>query len=135
MTIEEAIDVFDGMDALEGILLFYQRGGKAGGLTLPRIKEASQMSIAALRAQQTPAKLDRKRWKGCGWCDVKQCATCIHGPSSDISLLACSDFGIKYENYKPVNYCENCGRPITEEAWAELERRIGGGDGADEIDV
>lgn len=25
----------------------------------------------------------------------------------------------------PIKYCPFCGRPLTEEAWAELERRIG----------
>ena len=30
---------------------------------------------------------------------------------------------------KPGDPCPNCGRPLTEEAWAELEWRIGGNDG------
>lgn len=59
---------------------------------------------AALRAQQAPTKLDRSRWKGCEYCrDIPK------------SILK--------------GFCFSCGRPLTEEAWAELERRIGGNDG------
>lgn len=54
MTNEEAVDIFEGIDELDGISMFYQPGGKAGKLT-------------------------------------------IYG----------------------------CGRPLTEEAWAEMEMRIG----------
>lgn len=63
------------------------------------LDKACRMGADALRAQKTPAKLDRIRWEGC----------CL-----------CAGFW----NY---NFCPECGRPITEDAWAELERRINGG--------
>lgn len=59
-------------------------------------QEVCRMAIAALRAQQ--AKLDRSRWKECRHCQK----------------------GIFYGN----KFCRYCGRPLTEEAWTELERRI-----------
>lgn len=98
MTREEAIDVFEGLGEVEAISLFYQRGGKADGLSIHRIKEACRMAITTLRAQQTTAKLDRSRWEGC---------------------IACGLPGFKF--------CPHCGHPLTEEAWAGLERRINGG--------
>lgn len=101
MTSKEAIDIFEGVGELEGISMFYQPGGKAGKLTIRGIKEASQLAITALRAQQTPAKLDRSRWWGCETC--------------------------KGGRYRRGEYCPGCGRPLTEEAWAELERRINDG--------
>ncbi len=69
---------------------------------------ALTVAIDALRAQ--PAKLDRSRWEGCPNCGKWQ----VYG----------------YRNYEPA-YCRDCGKPLNEKAWAELERRIGGSDEAD----
>lgn len=61
--------------------------------------------LVALRAKQNPDKLDRSRW----WC------------------AHCNDMAAKQSMIRHgENYCCNCGCPITEEAWAELERRING---------
>lgn len=50
-------------------------------------------------AQRAPASLDRRRWEGCEYCkDI---------PASILK-----------------GFCYACGRPLTDEAWAELERRI-----------
>ena len=126
MTREEAIEVFGGLDELEAISPVYQRGGKADGLSIHRIKEASRMAIAALRAQQTPAKLDRSWWEeGCIECAAPSCVTCkfINVIPGYEPCISCS----KYEKYNPFKFCLYWGRPLTEEAWAELERRINGG--------
>lgn len=69
------------------------------------VNEACMVAVSALRAQQ--AKLDRNRWEGC-----VNCATTR-------SKQARKNLGYQY--------CEHCGRPLTEEALAELERRINGG--------
>lgn len=61
---------------------------------------------AALRAQQPPAKMDRSRWEGCNYCNK---------------------YGIVLAAFDGWSYCNRCGRPLTEEAWAELERRINDG--------
>lgn len=77
------------------------------------IGEALNMAIAALRAQQTPAKLDRSRWEGCFLCkDV----TYLGG---DVCIS-----GTHYTGLSEFNFCPNCGRPLTEEAWAELEKKL-----------
>lgn len=65
---------------------------------------AAKAELDALKAKQ-PTKLDRSRWEGC--------ELCIPGKS--------------YLRFHGDRYCKSCGRPITEEAWAELERRINGG--------
>lgn len=72
-------------------------------------QRACVMAITALCAQQTPAKLDRSRWEGCPCCEGKVAKN-------------------KDDNYIPTQrYCDICGRPLTELAWVELERRISGG--------
>ena len=46
-------------------------------------------------------KIDREKWEPCMWCVLN------------------GQFGLN-------NYCSSCGRPLTDEAWAELERRACG---------
>lgn len=58
--------------------------------------------LMALRARSKP--LDRSLWKGCQTCKGERSFTARH----------------------EVPFCPMCGRPTTEEAWAELEQRIGG---------
>lgn len=48
-----------------------------------------------------PAHIDREKWELCMWC------------------VPNGQFGLN-------NYCSACGRPLTDEAWAELERRFFG---------
>lgn len=80
----------------------------------PKLNEALKMAIEALRAQQTSAKLDRSRWEGCDCCTAGD-----------------SEFRYLLDKWGEDDYCPRCGRPLTEEAWAELERRIGGDDETD----
>lgn len=49
---------------------------------------------------QQPAHIDREKWGPCMWCVLYK----------------------QFEN----NYCPVCGRPLTDEAWTELERRVFG---------
>lgn len=84
--------------------------------TMPCDREASvkfhnalEAAIFALRGQQTPMKLGRSRWEGCEHCRDKNLRMMWFLQSK--------------------RYCSRCGKPLTEEAWAELERRIGGNDG------
>lgn len=65
------------------------------------------IELIALRAQQTTAKPDRSRWEGCYSC------------GNMLKTIRMVKLG--------RNYCPRCGRPLTEEAWAELERRINNG--------
>lgn len=76
---------------------------------------------AAIRAEKMdgkPASIDREAWTGCV-CNngKKNCCTCI-----SLECHAC----IRESKYRQGRYCSACGRPLTEEAWAELEKRIGG---------
>lgn len=70
-------------------------------------KAALGMALDALRAQQTPAKLDRSRWEGCCYCK-----------DSNLRMMYF---------LQSKKYCSGCGKPLTKEAWVELERRINGG--------
>ncbi len=75
-----------------------------------------------------PTHIDRSKWEGCKHCE-KACWNCAH------NLLCCEENDeecndcvnqSKWEFIAHQNYCPKCGRPLTEEAWAELERRLKG---------
>lgn len=65
-----------------------------------------------------PIHIDREAWTGCV-CNSgkKNCCTCI-----SMECNAC----IGESKYKQGRYCSSCGRPLNEEAWAELEKRLRG---------
>lgn len=89
------------------------------------IKEANEILSQNSDAKQTRAKLDRSRWEGCQECTLQSCGTCVsydHRNTGDQCTTSC----IKHSKHKPVKFCKNCGRPLTEEAWAEMERRLNG---------
>lgn len=78
-------------------------------------QEVCKMAVAALRAQ--PAKLDRSRWEGCEWCEN----------TGAVIIEQHHAFRSKRKRGSAVAiYCPSCGKPLTEDAWAELERRIRG---------
>lgn len=97
-------------------------------------QEACGMAISALRAQQAP--LDRSRWEGCDYCthnkdNVELCPMLSHD-ESDCDRGMYIHRGCLVSNsgefqYVKIDFCPMCGRPLTEAAWAELERRINGG--------
>lgn len=114
MTIEVAISVLQESLRKSKIIMespstFLSGVDIAGGAVIKsgRRIEALETAIAALSAQQTPAKLDRSRWEGCDLCRG------INGHVFHCDIVAC-------------RFCPNCGHPLTEEAWAELERRMTG---------
>lgn len=64
------------------------------------------------------AGIPREAWTGCV-CNTKEksCCTCVS--------MRCQ-FCIGRSEYRRGRYCSSCGRPLTEEAWTELEKRLRG---------
>lgn len=127
MTIEEAIKILDPETSRE-TLLRYEDNEEC----VEAVNEACLVACAALRAQQAPARLDRIRWKGCEYCnDPQPYKDCVLPDGTERFLCALDDQPLPscYINTRHVEFCPHCGRPLTEEAWAELERRIEGNDG------
>lgn len=75
--------------------------------------------------------VDREKWKPCGACIVYErhkgyCGTCRRD-DGEHGLLRCFDCGIGSDLWEPkTKYCSSCGRPLTDAAWAELEKKIRG---------
>lgn len=66
--------------------------------------------------------IDRDKWEPCVMCE--SCVNCWFCMNSKTGR-PCIDCD-KYSKFNPVSYCRYCGRPLTQEAWAELEKRIRG---------
>lgn len=86
--------------------------------------------------------IDRGTWKRCEVCNGK---TTLYQHTNDTKLFMntfgraatlvtecvpcppyadCCMKGISANSAFKINFCPECGRPLTEEAWAELERRL-----------
>lgn len=57
-------------------------------------------------------KLNREKWKPCAGCRL--------------SFLTQDGVFIEPVSDKILIYCRYCGRPLTDAAWAELEKKIRG---------
>ena len=82
-------------------------------------KQAAQLALTALRSMQEagePFHIDRSKWEYCLTCrDLRYLP---YEVCAGIKMLGGSEIG--------ASFCPSCGRPLTEEAWAELERRLRG---------
>ena len=69
-----------------------------------------------------PAYIDLEAWEPCSKC--RSCASCLSSTESvkHYPCLQCE----RYENFSPRNFCPECGRPLTPEARAMLEKRLRG---------
>lgn len=69
-----------------------------------------------------PTHIDRSKWQGCEVCKGAKYV------SGWVSAVAPIDSGHDCETRAEgdFDYCPVCGRPLTDEAWVELERRLRG---------
>lgn len=91
-----------------------------------------------------PAHIDRDAWEPCGMCGGK---TTLYQHTNTTKLfmntfgkaatlvtecMACPPYadccmkGISANSAFKINFCPECGRPLTDAAWAELEKRLRG---------
>lgn len=70
-------------------------------------------------------RIDREAF-GCEFCDAENhCANCLYDnlPGQMEPCRSCEAHN-KWETAS--RFCQHCGKPLTEEAWAELEKRMRG---------
>lgn len=67
--------------------------------------------------------IDREAWEPCEWCEG---ANTINGTAVFSKNSKTIIETVEYTNAVEgkFDFCPHCGRPLTEEAWAELERRL-----------
>lgn len=74
-----------------------------------------------------PARIDRERWVECPRCRAENREPLGYDGADDaVSIVIGNNAAaIEADSFGfTVSYCPKCGRPLTEEAWAELERRV-----------
>ncbi len=112
MTNEEAIAILERKTTIPG-----------DGYTWEQIEEAINVAVTALRSNQS-AHIDREAWEPCYVCKSKQCFNCWNDDLSMNTEPCRSCIGNEWR--AKHKFCPECGRPMTEEAWAMLEKRLRG---------
>lgn len=110
--------------------------GKMQPLTVEQLREVphgkikdSTLKNICNRANEiayTPAYIDREAWEPCKEC--RSCENCEYVLDYEYDepcdrCKSCLD-SMRRSRFEPVAFCSKCGRPLTEEAWAELEKRV-----------
>lgn len=73
---------------------------------------------------QQPAHIDREKWGPCDFCCREMtCETCNTALSHCGYCRMTREGKSEWKNIGTL-FCRWCGRPLTEEAWEELERRV-----------
>lgn len=107
MTIEEALDMLEYGDWFQSVY--------------NNLPESTANKVAeAIEALAKVVHIDREKWEPCHSCDSK-CLICMVNETHKCRI--CKD----YKYYLPLyQFCPKCGRPLTDQAWAELEKRMRG---------
>lgn len=76
-----------------------------------------------------PAHIDMEAWEPCAKC--VGCGNCYYFLYDDDEYpcnkcLKESTDKNQYPKFEPIGFCKHCGRPLTKDAWAELEKRLNG---------
>lgn len=71
----------------------------------------------------TTAHIDREAWEPCEWCE--EYGNSRYKLYAGYCMQKAAD-DIYEEETEELNYCPKCGRPLTEDALAELEKRLMG---------
>lgn len=85
--------------------------------------QALQIALSALRGS-TREQVE-KVWRGCSWCNNEG-----KKPENwECSLLDDRGFSVVVGDevvWTNAEFCPVCGKPLTEESWEELEKRVRG---------
>ena len=70
--------------------------------------------------------IDREAWEPCGEC-APSCWNCVDSDADEDTYPMTCQCCVNHNQYRPrFKFCSECGRPLTEEAWDELENRLRG---------
>lgn len=121
-----------------------QRIAQGLGVPLVELLPEKDYGKTWLAYAYPPARIDREAWEPCEMCGGKK-ALYQHTTHTKLYMntfgeaatlvtecMACPPYAdccmknISANSAFKINFCPNCGRPLTEEAWKELEKRVRG---------
>ena len=85
-------------------------------LTVRENADGLKISAQDIYAPPKNAYIDREQWSPCSRCKYEEEEIRIYYPAE-------FDGGMAYE-YGEAKFCPECGRPLTEGAWVELENKL-----------
>lgn len=122
------------VQALELAVNALRAGGK--DMNVPTMQVRQPLTLEQLREMNgrcvkvyayPPACIDREAWEPCGRCEEKDCSNCAYGddPEGRSHCKNCEGENWWRSEWTPYyDFCPWCGRPMTEHAWAKLEKRV-----------
>ena len=76
----------------------------------------------AAYAYPPPVHIDREAWEPCRACG--SCDSCFFSCCDKRGEPCRNCRSQDHNRYRPMKFCPKCGRPLTEGAWVELEKRL-----------
>ncbi len=70
--------------------------------------------------------IDRDKWTPCRFCSNADFGEYGFEFGKKYAKIACALGSWRFPEDEQFQFCPECGRPLTEEAWAELEKRLRG---------
>lgn len=109
-----------GWTAGELLTVEQLRGAPHGKIKDKTLQHICVRANELAQAHSPAAHIDREKWEPCEKCNT--CWTCKLALNEFVRepCMSCGAF----KNHKSLNFCPWCGRPLTEEAWAELKKRV-----------
>lgn len=91
---------------------------------LLEIMETCLEAVRSFKVDETSKYgIDRDSWETCSECEKKNCDNCYYGDY--LARMEPCNSCEGADHWKPIqNFCGECGRPLAEEAWAMLEKRL-----------
>lgn len=133
MKIEEAIKRLE--EAIQNAKEFFDQGFLELQKEITEQEEVFKIAISTPHASsdvgESPAHIDRSKWEPCEFCGEFDTANNKMIPKNSkyafySGFWTCAQEGFDEQETEDVRYCPKCGRPLTEEAWIELEKRLRG---------
>ena len=119
-----------GWTAGEPMTLEQLRGAPHGKIRDKTLQHICVRANELAQAHSPAAHIDREKWEPCKFCRSENKAPLGFDSANDVVTIVTDNnaAAIEADSFGfIVGYCPRCGRPLTEEAWAKLERRVCGG--------